>query len=139
VALFEHAGLGAVGGAAALPNAETKPGDEHGGGAHEALHRGTVAAEHGAFSSPATLKRSRSRPNKFSLLFLREIAELVDSDCALVLLGTEYDAVFAEHAAEPTGVPIQELDPANSAARFSVQRATASHLPSRISPHARLR
>jgi hypothetical protein len=38
-----------------------------------------------------------------------------------------------------TGVPIPEQDPGNSATAFSVQRVTASHLPSRISPHARLR
>jgi hypothetical protein len=38
-----------------------------------------------------------------------------------------------------TGVPIQEQDPGNSATAFSVQRVTASHLPSQISPHAQLR
>jgi hypothetical protein len=38
-----------------------------------------------------------------------------------------------------TGVPIQERDSPNSATAFSVQRVTVSHLPSQISPHARLR
>lgn len=38
-----------------------------------------------------------------------------------------------------TGVPIQEQDPGNSATAFSVQRVTTSHLPSEISPDARLR
>jgi hypothetical protein len=38
-----------------------------------------------------------------------------------------------------TGVPIQERDSPNSATAFSVQRVTASHLPTQISPHAQLR
>ena len=38
-----------------------------------------------------------------------------------------------------TGVPIQEQDGGDSATAFSVQRVTASRLPSEISPGARLR
>jgi hypothetical protein len=38
-----------------------------------------------------------------------------------------------------TGVPIQEKDGSSSATAFEVERVTAAHLPSQISPHARLR
>jgi len=38
-----------------------------------------------------------------------------------------------------TGVPIREQDGGNSATAFTVQRVTSAHLPSQISPRARLR